>query len=178
MPGTCTRARNELLERGRYEFLGFADGLRPPRFRVDDWCQAGTVLDLGGRRLVALHTPGHTPTSLSLYDPVRHQLFCGDFMYPGLLYAFLPGASRLAYLHTSERLLATLDPATELLTAHLADEPAVIAAPRLAMSDVRALQATLLAIAAGTAVPTGFYPRVFVVSANARFATGFAWNVR
>ena len=172
------RTRDGVLELGRYEFLGFADGLRRPHFRVDDWWQAGAVLDLGGRRLQVLHTPGHTPTSVSLYDAGHHQLFCGDFMYPGLLYAFLPGASRRDYLQTSEHLLAALDPATELLTAHLADAPAIIAAPRLAVSEVRALQATLRSIAAGTAVPTGFYPRVFPVSATTRFATGFAWNVR
>jgi glyoxylase-like metal-dependent hydrolase (beta-lactamase superfamily II) len=172
------RVRGGLLELRRYEFLGFADGLRPPRFRVDDWWRPATTLDLGGRRLTVIDTPGHTPTSVSLYDAERHQLFCGDFIYPGLLYAFLPGASRSAYQRTAQRLLAELDPGTELLTAHLADEPALIAAPRLGMADLRALLATLEAIDAGAGTPTGFYPRTYPVNATLRFASGFAWTVR
>jgi len=172
------RAHDGMLELERYEFLGFADGLRPPRFRVDEWWRAATLVDLGGRRLTVLHTPGHTPTSMSLYDAERRQLFCGDFIYPGLLYAFLPGASRQAYLRTTGQLLAMLDAGTELLTAHLADDPGIIAAPRLRMADLRALQAALVAVDAGVAAPEGFYPRVFRVSATVRFGTGFAWNVR
>lgn len=172
------RVRDGMLELERYEFLGFADGLRPPRFRVDEWWQAAATLDLGGRRLTVLDTPGHTPTSLSLYDAQRRQLFCGDFMYPGLLYAFLPGASRQAYRRTAARLLALLDPGTELLTAHLPDEPGLIAAPRLGMADLRALQATLEAIDTGVRTPTGFYPRIYPVNPTLRFGTGFAWTLR
>ena len=172
------RVRNGVLQLERYEFLGLADGLRPPRFRVDEWWQAGQTLDLGGRHLTVLHTPGHTPTSMSLYDADRRQLFCGDLVYPGLLYAFLPGASRDAYRRTVGRLLGLLDPGTELLTAHLPDEPAVIAAPRLGMADLSALQATLGAIAAGSGAPDGFYPRVYPVNASMRFGAGFAWTLR
>jgi glyoxylase-like metal-dependent hydrolase (beta-lactamase superfamily II) len=172
------RARRGWIELERYEFLGFADGLRPPRFQVDEWWPEGLVLELGGRRVKVLRTPGHTPTSLSLYDAERRELFCGDFIYPGLLYAFLPGASRSAYLETAMRLLATVDPATQLLTAHLADDPAVIAAPRLGMDDVRALRTTLQAIASGRATATGLYPRVYAVRGLVRFATGNPWNLR
>jgi hydroxyacylglutathione hydrolase len=125
-----------------------------------------------------LHTPGHTPTSLSLYDADRHQLFCGDFMYPGHLYAFLPGASRSAYRATTERLLALADPRTMLLTAHMADDPPVVAAPRLGMDDLRALAAALATIDAGRAAATGFYPRTYPVNATMQFSTGFAWNAR
>jgi len=173
-----TRARDGMLELRRYEFLGFADGLPPPRFRVDEWWQRASSVDLGGRRLEVIHTPGHTPTSVSLYDAERHQLFCGDFLYPGQLYAFLPGASRRAYRDTAERLLARLDARTTLLTAHMADDPVIIAAPRLGMDDLRALGAALRAIDAGTAAATGFYPRTYPVNATMRFSTGFGWNVR
>jgi glyoxylase-like metal-dependent hydrolase (beta-lactamase superfamily II) len=149
-----SRARGGMLTLRRYEFLGFADGLQPPRFRVDEWWQPASVVDLGGRRLAVIHTPGHTPTSVSLYDAERRQLFCGDFIYPGQLYAFLPGASRRAYRDTAERLLARIDARTTLLTAHMADDPAAIAAPRLGIDDLRALAAALRAIDAGTASVT------------------------
>jgi len=172
------RARDGTLALGRYEFLGFADGLRPPRFRVDEWWPPASSVDLGGRRLAVIPTPGHTPTSVSLYDADRHQLFCGDFIYPGQLYAFLPGASRRAYLETTDRLLALVDARATLLTAHMADDHAIVAAPRLAVEDLRALGTALRAIDAGTAAATGFYPRVYPVNAAMRFATGLPWNLR
>ena len=171
-------ANDGTLALGRYEFLGFADGRTAPRFAVDAWWFPGTDIDLGGRHLKVLHTPGHTPSSASLYDAERHWLFAGDLIYPGKLYAFLPGASRRDYLKTTRRLLAMLDPETRIYTAHVADNPIIFAAPVLDVADLRALEATLVAIAGGTAVSTGSYPRVFPVRGPITFATGFAWNNR
>jgi glyoxylase-like metal-dependent hydrolase (beta-lactamase superfamily II) len=163
----------------RYEFLGLADGLPLPRIAVDEWWFPGTDINLGGgRHLRVLATPGHTPDSASLYDAERRLLFVGDLIYPGKLYAFLPGASRRAYLDTTGRLLAMIDPDTRLYTAHRADDPDRIAAPVLEVADLRALEATLLAIDGGKAVSTGFYPRIFPVRGPITFATGFAWNNR
>lgn len=162
----------------RYEFLGFADGLAAPKVRVDQWWRPGLIVDLGGRRLTVLHTPGHTHTSLSLYDSERHLLFCGDFIYPGALYAFLPGASRREYLSTTEQLLRDLDPSTLILAAHPDDSAAIIQAPRLTVNDLQALRVTLRMIESGTSSGVGIYPRVFPVTATMRFATGFSWNNR
>jgi glyoxylase-like metal-dependent hydrolase (beta-lactamase superfamily II) len=172
------RAAGGTLQLDRYEFLGFVDRLGVRRFRVDEWWRPGAVVDLGGRRLTVLHTPGHTPTSLSLHDVDRHWLFCGDFVYPGTLYAFLPGASRAAYRQSTSRLLAMLAPGTVLFTAHLPDDPDVIAAPRLAVGDLAALAAALRAVDDGRARASGFYPRVYPVNARLRFATGWPWNLR
>jgi hydroxyacylglutathione hydrolase len=166
------------LKLARYEFLGFADGLPAKRFPVDEWWLPGTDIDLGGRRLKVLHTPGHTPTSASLYDAEQHWLFAGDLIYPGKLYAFLPGASRREYLETTRRLLALLDPETKIYTAHVADDPVIIGAPVVEMADLRALEATLVAIDRGTAVSAGSYPRIFAVRGPITFATGFFWNNR
>lgn len=177
---TSLRARTHagLLELQRYEFLGLADSLPEPRFKVDDWWAAGTRIDLGGRTLRVLSTPGHTPTSAALYDADRHQLFAGDFIYPGGLYAFLPGASRSAYLTTTRQLLAMLDPMTRIYCAHMADTSDVIAAPILGVTDLHALELTLVSIARGNIVSTGFYPRIFPVRGPISFETGFAWNNR
>ena len=134
---------------------------------------AGSQWDL---RVIA--TPGHTPTSVSLYDEQRHQLFLGDFMYPGTLYAFLPGASRGTYLATTRQLLAMLDPGTRIYTAHMADPPAPVTAPVLDVADLRALEATLLNVEQGKVGGTGFYPRIYSVRGVMTFATGFPWNNR
>lgn len=172
------RARDGRLALQRYEFLGFADSLPEPRFTVDDWWPKGTIVDLGGRQVRVLSTPGHTPDSVSLYDADRHLLFAGDFIYPGDLYAFLPGASRSAYLATTRQLLTMLDPVTRIFCAHMADAPDVIAAPMLGVDDLRALETTLVGIARGNIGSTGFYPRIFPVRGSINFATGFAWNNR
>lgn len=172
------RLRNSELTLGRYEFMGFIDRLKPPTFRVDEWWPDESAVDLGGRELRVLSTPGHTPTSVSLYDAARHQLFAGDFMYPGELYAFLPGASREAYRHTTGRLLARIDPATIILTAHMQDPPAPVRAPVMVVSDLEAVDAALLAIEKGSARSSGFYPRIFPVGGAMTFATGFPWNNR
>lgn len=172
------RVRDGTLTLQRYEFLGLADSLPTPRFRVDEWWAADALVDLGGRSLRLLSTPGHTPTSVALYDADRRQLFAGDFIYPANLYAFLPGASRSAYLDTTRRLLQAIDAATRIYCAHMADAPEAIAAPVLGVEDLRALEATLHGIDDASIASTGFYPRIYPVRGPIRFATGFAWNNR
>src|SRR5262249_40173905 len=177
-PSLRARVRDSRLRLGRYEFLGFVEDLAAPTFRVNEWWAAGSMVDLGERQLRVLWTPGHTPTSVSLYDERRHQLFVGDFMYPGPLYAFLPGASRSAYLATTRQLLAMIDPLTRIYTAHMAEPPAPVRAPVLEVADLRALEAALLQIEQGSLQATGLYPRVYPVRGAMTFATGFPWNNR
>lgn len=178
VPSLRARARNSMLTLDRYEFLGFADRLPIPTFRVDEWLRPDSMVELGARRLRVLPTPGHTPTSVSLYDEDRHQLFSGDFIYPGLLYAFLPGAGRGDYLATTKRLLTTIDPATRIFAAHMADPPEPIRAPVLAVADLKALERTLTAIEEGSLAPSGFFPRIYPVRGAINFGTGWTWNNR
>ena len=172
------RARDSQLTLRRYEFLGFADRLKSLTFRVDEWWAPDSTVDLGGRTLRVLATPGHTATSVSLYDETRHQLFAGDFIYPGTLYAFLPGASRSAYLATAKRLIASIDPSTQIFAAHMEDSTVAATAPVLKVSDLEALEPALTAINEGRLASTGVYPRVFPVAGPIKFATGWAWNNR
>ena len=186
VPSLRARIRNSSLTLERYEFLGFVQGLATPTFRVDEWWVAGATVDLGNRRVRVLSTPGHTPSSVSLYDEERQQLFVGDFIYPGPLYAFLPGASRSAYLATTRRLLSQVPPTVRIYTAHMADPPAAVRAPVLEFADLKALEATLVAIEQGTLDPIepggspapAFFPRVFPVRGSVTLATGFRWNNR
>jgi hydroxyacylglutathione hydrolase len=177
-PSLRARARDSHLTLRRYEFLGFGDRLPIPTFRVDEWWPPDSTIDLGGRRLRVVATPGHTPTSVSLYDASRRQLYAGDFIYPGELYAFLPGASRSDYLATTTRLLATIDPTTQIFAAHMEGSPAPLRAPVLEVADLRALESTLTSIAHGRIASIGFYPRIFPVRGAVKFATGWPWNDR
>jgi glyoxylase-like metal-dependent hydrolase (beta-lactamase superfamily II) len=183
-PALRARARDSRLRLGRYEFLGFLEDLPAPSFRVDLWWADGQSVELGHRSLLVLATPGHTPTSLSLYDRARAQLFAGDFIYPGPLYVFYPGASRGAYEQTTHRLLALLDPATRIFTAHMAEPPAPVRAPVLRPDDLRALEGTLLALQRGSPLPRAGagavlgYPRIYPVRGPITLATGYPWNNR
>lgn len=49
-----------------------------------EWLQ-GSELDLGGRRLTVLPTPGLDAEAISLYDPWAQLLFTGNAFYPGRL---------------------------------------------------------------------------------------------
>lgn len=91
LPQTRADFDHGRLHPKRYEFMGFEDGLATPSPTVEAWLKPGESLDLGGRSLAVLSTPGHTPSSVALYEPAAHRLFIGDFIYPTTLYAFLPG---------------------------------------------------------------------------------------
>jgi glyoxylase-like metal-dependent hydrolase (beta-lactamase superfamily II) len=72
----------------------------------------GDVVDLGGRTLTLLHTPGHTPDSSSLLDERGGILFGGDTVNTGPIYAhqtdsnigdFAASTARLSELASSVR---------------------------------------------------------------------------
>ena len=176
LPATRADVSDGRFTPGRYEYLGFVDGRAPPSPRVVRWLAPGATIDLGGRTLTVLATPGHTPTSAALFDPAAHRLFIGDFIYPTTLYAFLPGASLAAYQATARRLLATLPPDTVLWTAHCCRTGGGVAAPWLGMNDLRALDVALTRVRAGQARATGFYPRRYPVNDQMTLAAGFPWN--
>lgn len=45
----------------------------------------GDVLDLGNRVLQVLHTPGHSPGGISLWEASTQTLFSGEILYDGPL---------------------------------------------------------------------------------------------
>jgi len=93
-------------------------GLPAPEFRVDGFLEEGQVLDLGDVRLRVLHTPGHTPGSVSLFDDESGALFSGDTVFPGggMGRVDLPGGNA-ADIKRSIARLATL-PAVTLYAGH------------------------------------------------------------
>lgn len=65
-------------------------GLKPTDvagfFGIARWPDQIGQLDLGGRRLSILPTPGHQAAAIMVYDPKLEVLFSGDTLYPGRLY--------------------------------------------------------------------------------------------
>lgn len=125
-------------------FLGFKEGMAWKPVRVNHWIPPGGTIELGGRTLLLLPTPGHSPDSVSLLDRDSNLLFAADFVYPGPLYAQIPGADLKSYLETAESLLPLLREDTPVFCAHGGpDGDGLNRAPRLARADIADLAAAL-----------------------------------
>lgn len=66
----------------------------------------GEVIDLGDRHLTVIHTPGHSPGSIALWEETSGVLFSGDAIYDGPLVDDNYHSDADAYVATMERLLA------------------------------------------------------------------------
>ena len=143
------------------EHLGMPEGVPAPTWQVDHWWPPGTEIDLGGRTLTLLYTPGHTTDSVSLLDATNGLLFSGDYLYPGQLYGFLPNSSMADYRATALELLTRLTPETVLLGAHRIAPPG---APRLHYQDIEDLARGLELMQDGELKSFGGYPSAFPIN--------------
>ena len=66
----------------------------------------GDTLDLGGRAVTVIHTPGHSPGHCCFYEPARQYLYTGDLLYRGTLYANFPSTDPQAFFTSLKRLQA------------------------------------------------------------------------
>jgi len=81
----------------------------PARYRIvpsraDRLLHEGDTLELGGRSLRVLHTPGHSPGSICLLIEEEGLLFTGDTVYAGPLYAQFDHSDFEVYRQTMGRL--------------------------------------------------------------------------
>jgi glyoxylase-like metal-dependent hydrolase (beta-lactamase superfamily II) len=60
--------------------------IRP--FKVMKFINDGYVIDLGGRKLQVIATPGHTPDAICLYDKQSRYFWSGDSFYIGPIFLF------------------------------------------------------------------------------------------
>ncbi|MEE4298696.1 MAG: MBL fold metallo-hydrolase [Pseudomonadales bacterium] len=163
LPALRARAPDDRLTPTWAEHLGSAEGYAIPTLEIDEWVAPGDYLELGGRRLKLLYTPGHTSDSVSLLDEQRGLMFSGDFLYEGPLFAFLPNSSLAAYLDAAGAVLEVAPEALRIYGAHRTSPPG---APRLGIEDVRALRAALEGVRDHTIAGRGRYPVVYPVNAR------------
>jgi len=93
-------------------FNGASYSTRP--FRITHWLHDGDKIDLDGRVLQVIATPGHTPDSLMLWDEANGLLFTGDMYYPGPIFLYRPETDLDAY-QASLKKVAALAPRLQLL---------------------------------------------------------------
>lgn len=87
-------------------------------FTVSKIVHEGDVIDVGGRRLEILFTPGHAPDSICLIDRENRLLFTGDSFYLAPLYTHLEGSSFDDYVLTAKRLAGLAGDIDAALTSH------------------------------------------------------------
>jgi len=88
----------------------------PETFHIDEYqifqgepqklLKDGDILDLGGRFLSVIHTPGHSPGHCCFYEPGRKYLYSGDLIYRGCLDAFYPTTDPLQFFESVKRIQA------------------------------------------------------------------------
>lgn len=108
-------------------------------FQVTHWIRDGARIDLGGRVLQVVATPGHTPDAIALWDEKNGLLFTGDTYYAGPIFLYRPETDLDAYV-ASVKKLASLPNVQVLLPAHNVPvgDPADLNRVVAAMQDVRA----------------------------------------
>jgi len=72
----------------------------PEDFHIEDYfpykgepagvLQDNDILTDGSRNIKIIHTPGHSPGHICIYEEERRFLFTGDLIYKGTLFAFYP----------------------------------------------------------------------------------------
>jgi glyoxylase-like metal-dependent hydrolase (beta-lactamase superfamily II) len=98
-------------------------GFKRQDYATRPWKSAGTLhdgehIDLGGRTIEVIATPGHTPDSIALFDSANGLLFTGDTYYVGTIWLFRPETDLTAYGKSIQH-LAELAPHVKLvLGAH------------------------------------------------------------
>lgn len=90
----------------------------------------GDVIDLGGREITALHTPGHSPGHMCFWEAATGYLFTGDLVYKDTLFAYYPSTDPQAYLQSLEKVAAL--PVKRVFPAHhtLDIQPEILARMR------------------------------------------------
>jgi glyoxylase-like metal-dependent hydrolase (beta-lactamase superfamily II) len=87
-------------------------------FHITQWLHDGDEIDLGGRRLKVIATPGHTPDAIGLLDEKNGLLFTGDTFYLGPIYLYRPETDMDAYVASVQKLAAIAPRVKLLLPAH------------------------------------------------------------
>jgi glyoxylase-like metal-dependent hydrolase (beta-lactamase superfamily II) len=98
-------------------------GFNPKMYATKPWhvslfVRDGFKINLGGRRLEIISTPGHTPDSIALIDRQNGLLFTGDTYYPAPIWLFRPETDLDAYVASVKRLAGLATQVKVVLGAH------------------------------------------------------------
>lgn len=109
-------------------------------WKITTYKHDGDNIELGGRKLRVISTPGHTPDAICLFDEANGLLFTGDTYYPGTIWLNRPETDLPAYSTSLDKILALLPAVKNVLGAHNfpGAPPEVIRKLATAFAEVRA----------------------------------------
>ncbi len=98
-------------------------GFDPKTYATKPWhvsipVHDGFKINLGGRTLEIIATPGHTPDAISLIDRENGLLFTGDTYYPATIWLYRPETDLDAYVASVKKLAALAPDLKIVLGAH------------------------------------------------------------
>lgn len=96
-------------------FVGMVFRTEPADVLLED----GDVIDQAGIKLKVLHTPGHTPGGICLYESQEGVVFAGDALFAGSIgRSDFPGGDEYQLLDSIGRKLLTLPDTTAVYPGH------------------------------------------------------------
>jgi glyoxylase-like metal-dependent hydrolase (beta-lactamase superfamily II) len=110
------------------------------QWKITSYLHDGEKIDLGGRTLEVIATPGHTPDAITLLDRAQGLLFTGDTYYPAPIWLYRPETDLKGYAASISRLNALAPDIKLVLGAHNIPvaPPTVLTQLVLAFAAVRA----------------------------------------
>lgn len=87
-------------------------------WKISRFIHDSEAIDLGGRSIQVISTPGHTPDAISLFDRAVGLLFTGDTYYPAPIWLFRPETDNDAYAASIRKLVALAPHVKVVLGAH------------------------------------------------------------
>ena len=125
-------------------------------WKISRFVHDGFTINLGGRKLEIIATPGHTPDAIALIDRGNGLLFTGDTYYPAPIWLYRPETDMDAYVASAKKLAALAPQVKLVLGAHNVPVAQPDVLPRLveAIQAVRSGKGEVKAAGAGKAMHT------------------------
>ena len=95
--------------------------IRP--FKVSRWLKDGDKIDLGGRTLEVIFTPGHSPDSICLLDRKNKLFWTGDSFYPAPIYVYSPTTSLDQFIESFAKMVKYMPQYEWVMPSH--NEPKI-----------------------------------------------------
>jgi glyoxylase-like metal-dependent hydrolase (beta-lactamase superfamily II) len=88
-------------------------------FAFSEWPNGEATLELGGRKITIIPTPGHQEEAISVYDAHTQWLLTGDSLYPGYIYVkdwdeYQKSIARLVSFYETHEISAVLGAHVEM----------------------------------------------------------------
>lgn len=104
------------IPRSQWKAMGM-DFETPPK--ADEYFQDGQLYKVGELEFRVIHTPGHTPGHVVLFEPRERKVFVGDVLFAGSVgRTDLPGGSTKQLMDSITRKLLTLGDDVEVYSGH------------------------------------------------------------